>query len=198
MKNLLLLCVVSSFVSCSQNPDPAVSYLIDQGSSYQEGDNSPIEDELNSYSLSYKGGDFFGADCSFDLTAYSSGEEKWRVELGYILHGNGLPALDVTYHAEKNALVGVLLTNGEYGEAELVDDYVSAGELQFYLEIQPKSDFDYASYTRALDLTFENTDDFSLYKEDLNKIKRLVFKALHVGHYDAGGCFNYSPSGVNL
>ncbi len=190
MKTLIVFIILTGFFSCSQNPDPAVSYLIDSGNQGQRGDN----DGQSDFSLYYKGNDFFGASCDLSFTPIEKGQLQWKAELNYLLHGSELPSTTIIFNENKNSFIGILLTNNQQGQVESLDDYINSGELRFYIEIQLKTEFQLSEFTRVLDLIAEGEN--SLDETLLDQIDRIVFRAKHIGHYDAGGCLNYSFNGV--
>ena len=181
--------MLMNLVSCSQNPDPAVSYIPAQGSNNLDSGKSEI-------TVLYNGSDFFNKSCNLELSTYENFDNKWKASLKYLLHGSDLPEADVEFNEDKNSFIAVALKDGSYGDYESLNDYQASGDLLYFIEIQMKQGFDFFSFTRSLDLLSTDSVDLSDVSGSLDHINRIVFKKWHVSHYDAGGCLKYSLNGI--
>jgi hypothetical protein len=202
-----LFFILSFLISCSKNPDPAVSYLPELGRDGldqlpHDGGNDSLDDTINNgedrgvtdlptVSLLYSGGDFFGSSCNFTMVSIQDDSDQWKIELEYILHGKPLPSVNVKFNSSRSSFIAVLLKDGSYGDHENINDYMDSGDLSFYLELQLKNNFDIKNCERDIDLYVNQAISFEEVKKSIDHIDRVIFRVWHISHYDAGGCWNY-------
>ena len=199
--------------SCSQNPNPAISYLIET-----EG-TSNLDGVVTGATLEYSGRDFFGSSCSLEMKKVqdSTNSYRWRAQTDYILHGTDLPQVELylyTYSPSTNIynlftestdtiqedleyqFIGVRTSDVNEFNPNKLDEYESTGLLRFYLKVEFKEAKNFniiKKYVDTINLVNQSPELFSESQETLDQVNRLVFKALHGDHYDAGGCLDYAP-----
>jgi len=208
--SLILLFLLTS---CSQNPNPAVNYLIEvKGTSNLDG-------VVTGATLEYSGRDFFGSSCSLEMKKVqdSTNSYRWRAQTDYILHGTDLPQVELylyTYSPSTNRynlytentnatqedleyqFIGIRTADVNEFDPNKLEEYESTGLLRFFLKVEFKEPTDLSiikKYVDTINLVNLNPELFSENQETLDQVNRLIFKALHGDHYDAGGCLNYSP-----
>ena len=139
-----------------------------------------------------------------------NGGHVFLTKLNYVLHGENMPATEARLYkfdrrtgkySDPNSrggdltFGGLILNDNQDPDINLLRSYESTGALEYYLSIETGA-YSAERYEEALETVVSDTTQLTTYTQILDKIKRVLSKKLHAGHYDASFCDGFKLDSV--